>query len=83
MEEIKKVPQISPDDSMMRSSLEMDLHSMENLITTGDITECDVSKLIGLYDKIYRLSRKVVYKECVVVDCKKAGYMKYFAPYFM
>jgi hypothetical protein len=24
-----------------------------------------------------------VHKECVVIDCRKAGYWKYFAPYLM
>jgi len=83
LEEIKKAPYISPEDSMARSSLDMDLASIESQIKIDNISECDVARLMELYEKIYRLDRKVVYKECVVVDCQQAGYWKYFAPYFM
>jgi hypothetical protein len=68
---------------MMSSSFEMKLASIEAQVRVDRINGCDVQRLIDLYKKIYRLDRKVVYKECVVVDCQKAGYMKYFAPYFM
>jgi hypothetical protein len=83
IEEIKKAPYISVEDSIMSSSFEMELGPIEGQIRVDMISECDVEKLIDLYCRIYRLDRKVVYKECVVVDCQKAGYWKYFAPYFM
>jgi hypothetical protein len=83
IEEIKKVPYISPEDSVMSSSFEMELASIESQIRVDRISECDIQKLIDLYKKIYRLNRRAAYKECVVVDCQKVGYMKYFAPYFM
>lgn len=83
IEEVKKVPYITPEDSMMSSSFEMELASIEADIRVDRISDCNIQRLINLYEKIYRLDRKVVYKECVVVDCQKAGYMKYFAPYFM
>ena len=83
LEEIKKAPYISPEDSMARSSLDMDLASIESQIKIDNISECDITRLTELYEKIYRLDRKVVYKECVVVDCQQTGYWKYFAPYFM
>ena len=83
IEEIKKVPYISPEDSMVRSSLDMELASIENQIRIDATSDCDIKKLLDLYDRIYRLDRKVVYKECVVLDCKETGYWKYFAPYFM
>jgi hypothetical protein len=63
--------------------LENQLKDLENAIRIDDVSECDVKNLIDLYKNIYRLNRASVHKECVVIDCKEAGYWKYFAPYFM
>lgn len=83
VEEVKKVPYLRPDQSMALSSLDMDLHSIENEIRIDDMNVCNTTKLLDLYQRIYRLNRSVVHKECVVLDCRSAGYWKYFAPYFM
>lgn len=83
LEEVKKAPYIRPEQSMALSSLDTDLHSIENSLRVDEINACDTSKLLELYKSIYRLNRSVVHKECVVVDCRASGYWKYFAPYFM
>lgn len=83
IEEVKKVPYLRPDQSMALSSLDMDLHSIENEIRIDEMNVCDTTKLLDLYQRIYRLNRSVVHKECVVLDCRSAGYWKYFAPYLM
>jgi phage gp29-like protein len=83
IEEIIKVPHLLPEHSMKLSELTMGIRSIESDIHTDSVTEDRLKELIDLYKSIYRLNRAAVYKECVVVDCKKAGYMKFFAPYFM
>jgi len=83
IEEAKKVYHLRPDQSMALSSVDMDLHEFEREIEADDISEENVLKLMGLYDRTYRLNRSVVHKECVVVDCRATGYWRYFAPYFM
>jgi phage gp29-like protein len=83
VEEVKKVPYLRPDQSMALSALSMELYSVENQIRVDDIDVLETTKLLDLYQRIYRLNRSVVHKECVVIDCRKAGYWKYFAPYLM
>lgn len=83
IEEAKKIPYLRPDQSIALSQLDMDLHTFENAIRVDDISTCDTVGLLNLYKSVYRLNRSVVHKECVVLDCKTAGYWKYFAPYFM
>jgi phage gp29-like protein len=83
IEEVKKVAYINPEQSMNLSTLDGELHTFENMIRIDDLKACDTAKLIELYERIYRLNRSVVHKECVVIDCRRAGYWKWFAPYFM
>jgi hypothetical protein len=83
IEEVKKVAYINPEQSMNLSALDGELHTFENMIRIDDLKACDTAKLIELYERIYRLNRSVVHKECVVIDCRRAGYWKWFAPYFM
>jgi len=83
IEEVKKVAYLNPEQSMNLSDLDGELHTFENMIRIEDLKACDTNKLIELYERIYRLNRSVVHKECVVIDCRKAGYWKWFAPYFM
>lgn len=83
IEEINKVPHLLQEHSVRLSELTMRIKSVESDIHTDSITEDRLKELIDVYKDIYRLNRAAVYKECVVVDCKKAGYMKFFAPYFM
>jgi phage gp29-like protein len=83
IEEVKKVVHLNPEQSMSLSDLDGELHTFENMIRVDDLKACDTSRLLDLYERIYRLNRSVVHKECVVIDCRKAGYWKWFAPYFM
>lgn len=83
IEEAKKVPYLRPEQSMAVGDADMALHTFENKVHVDDINEADGAMLLELYDKIYRLNRSVVHKECVVIDCKKLGYWRHFAPYFM
>lgn len=83
LEEIKKIPHLRPEQSLTLSSLGSELYTFENLVRVDNVNVCDTTKLLGLYKSIYRLNRSAVHKECVVVDCKIAGYWKEFAPYFM
>jgi phage gp29-like protein len=83
VEEVKKVPYLRPDQSIALSALSMELYSVENQIRVDDIDVLETTKLLDLYQRIYRLNRSAVHKECVVIDCRKAGYWKYFAPYLM
>lgn len=83
IEEAKKVPYLRPEQSMAVGDADMALHTFENKVHVDDINEADGAVLLELYDKIYRLNRSVVHKECVVIDCKKLGYWRHFAPYFM
>lgn len=83
IEEVKKITHLTPEQSVMSSGLEQELHGYEIDLSIEDGSKCNVDTLVKLYKKIYRLNRSVVHRECVVVDCDKAGYWKYFAPYFM
>lgn len=83
MDETKKSVFISPENSMEVSMFDMELAGFESKLRVNALKEEDTKALIDTYIKIYRLNRSVVHSECVVVDCKKAGYWKYFAPYFM
>lgn len=83
IEEVKKVQYLTPEQSINSSIIEGELYTLEGLVRTDNVTQKEEQKLIQLYEKIYRLNRSVVHKECVVIDCEKAGYMKYFLPYFM
>ena len=83
LDEINKITSIDPNDFRIKNTLEMELGPLEGKIRVESVTEDDVDQLISIYKKSFRLNRRVIHKECVVVDCKEAGYMKYFAPYFM
>lgn len=83
IEEIRKAPHITTYESVRLSALDQELHTYENSIAVEDVDQCGIESLITLYGKAYRLNRRAVHKECVVMDCEKAGYWKWFAPYFM
>lgn len=83
IEEIRKSINISEYYNVF-NACEMELANYEGRIRVDiELPPCDSKSLLQLYYKIYRLNRKVVHRECVVIDCKEAGYWKYFAPYFM
>jgi phage gp29-like protein len=82
-EEIRKVPHITPEHSIRLDELSINLRDIEIDVNMDELTQERLEDLIDLYKQLYRLNRAAVHKECVVVDCKKVGYMKFFAPYFM
>ena len=83
LEEIKKISYLTPHQSMGTGALESDLRTLENIVATDEVDEEVIEQLLEVYERVYRLNRSAVHKEAVVVDCKAAGYWKYFAPYFM
>jgi phage gp29-like protein len=83
IEEIRKVPHISPEHSIRLDGLNMHLKDAEISVNMDEVTSKGLENLIQLYKDIYRLNRAAVHKECVVVNCKEAGYWRHFAPYFM
>lgn len=46
-------------------------------------TEFDLKELMKHYYTIYRLCRKIVYSEHVVIDTETAGYWRWFKPYLL
>jgi hypothetical protein len=84
LDEIDRVGVIGSYEYSVKDELKRTLGPYESsLQSTADFNTDNVDAIIELYKKAYRLNRRVVHNECVVVDCNKAGYMKYFAPYFM
>jgi phage gp29-like protein len=83
IEEIKRATHIEVNDNFIKTEVEQALATIENSIRVEDITPECVEDLIELYKKAYRLNRRVIHNECVVVDRRKAGYWAFFAPYFM
>lgn len=83
IEEVKKITTISSEEFDLAQIIEMDLGRYEASIRTDNLSQEDADKMLELLKKAYRLNRRAVHQEAVVVDTKKAGYMTYFAPYFM
>ena len=82
LEEIKKTANVDPKDFSLMQTLVMTLGPLSRNAMAGITTASEVESLIKLYKQAYRLNRRVVHRECVVVDQEKAGYWKYFQPYF-
>lgn len=84
LDQVEQVP-------MPISTYSMELYGLKNrcadfereLSTQNEFQDSQVKELIDLYYVSYRLNRKVVHNECVVLDPKKMGYWALFAPYFM
>ena len=83
IEEIKRATHIEVNDNFIKTEVEQALGTIENSIRVEEITPESVEELLEVYKKAYRLNRRVIHNECVVVDRKKAGYWAFFAPYFM
>lgn len=54
--------------------------TLENEI---DFYDEDIEFMKYTYEMSYRLVRRILYRECVVIDTNKLGYWRWFAPYFM
>jgi hypothetical protein len=75
---------MNPEDHQMYSVytlLHQDIKAYEDVIRTNTLTQEIYEELKYAYAKAYRLNRKVVYGECVVLDPRAVGYWQYFKPY--
>lgn len=81
LDEIRMIPRNIPPE---QDRLRYDLVEYENLALRGEEFPANkVGGLINTYVKAYRLNRRHVHGECVVLDPETTGYWSYFAPYFM
>jgi len=53
------------------------------LLKEEQLSPDQVKDLINTYSLAYRLNRKFIHKECVVLNPEETGYWSYFSPYFM
>lgn len=81
LDEIRSIPQTTPPE---HDRLRRDLVEYENIVLRGDELPAEqVGQLINTYSLTYRLNRRFVHNECVVLDPEATGYWSYFAPYYM
>lgn len=81
LDEIRSIPRTTPPE---HDRLRRDLMEYENIVLRGDELPAEqVGQLINTYALTYRLNRRFVHNECVVLDPKTTGYWSYFAPYYM
>lgn len=84
LEEIRKLTKIPEKYVAKVSQSRMDLGEFEGYIRRDDpLTQCQVSRLLKIYQRAYKLNRAIVHNEYVVVDPEEMGYWAHFAPYFM
>lgn len=83
VEEVRKEYKIPMQYNLEKSNVEQDLQRYEAMLRTDALEAGDMSRLIELYNRAFRLNRAIVFKECVVVDTVSCGYWRWFAPYFM
>lgn len=81
LDEIRTLPRMVPPE---QDNLRMDLIQYENaILREEELTPNQIQELIAIYLKAYRLNRKYIHGECVVLDPIATGYWSYFAPYYM
>jgi hypothetical protein len=81
LDEIRSIPRTIPPE---HDRLRRDLVEYENIVLRGDELPAEqVGQLINTYSLTYRLNRRFVHNECVVLDPETTGYWSYFAPYYM
>ncbi len=84
LEEIRKLIKIPDKYSKLVSDSRMELGEYEGYIRREDpMTPDQVSRLLKVYQKAYKLNRALVHNEYVVVDPEETGYWTHFAPYLM
>jgi len=84
LDEIKMIPRPCGEHCDMANKIHMSLATYESQALRDEwFTPDQVSLLIGLYSKAFRLNRVAVHKECVVIDTEEMGYWSSFAPYYM
>lgn len=81
LDEIRSLPKMAPPE---QDSLRMSLVEYENaILREEEFSPESIQSLIEVYLRSYRLNRKYIHGECVVLDPKATGYWSYFAPYYM
>jgi phage gp29-like protein len=81
LDEIRSIPRTTPPE---HDRLRRDLVEYENIVLRGDELPAEqVGSLINTYALTYRLNRRFVHNECVVLDPEATGYWSYFSPYYM
>jgi hypothetical protein len=81
LDEVRSLPKMAPPE---QDALRMSLVEHENaILREEELTPESIQSLIEVYLKSYRLNRKYIHGECVVLDPKATGYWSYFSPYYM
>jgi phage gp29-like protein len=84
LDEVRMIPRLCQEYCGTANNLRMDLTPYESSALRGDpLSPEEISSLISVYSRSFRLNRKAVHNECVVLDTDKTGYWSFFAPYFM
>ena len=84
LDEIKMIPRPCGDHCDKANKIHMDLSNYESIALRDEWFSPDqISMLIELYSKAFRLNRVAVHKECVVLDPEEMGYWSSFAPYYL
>lgn len=72
-----------PDYDKHFSSIRTKQFGLESGLSSGLVTEFDLEELMRHYYYVYRLLKRVVYGEPVIVDVVQSGYWRWFKPYFL
>jgi hypothetical protein len=82
LDEIRTIPSRSLPTEY--DGLRRDMVEYENfLLREEQLSPEQIKDLINTYSLVYRLNRKFIHKECVVLNPEKTGYWSYFAPYYL
>jgi len=82
LEEIRNVRKLPPETLEVKSSCETEIQKMKSLIEQEGLSECGAKDLVALYERVFRLNRYTVHRECVTLDIESKGYWRWFDPYF-
>jgi len=81
LDEIRSIPRTIPPE---HDKLRRDLVEYENTVLREEqLSHEQVGQLINVYSLAYRLNRRHVHSECVVLNPESTGYWSLFAPYYM
>lgn len=82
LDEIRTIPARSmpPEEYNLRQNL---VKYENTVLREEDLSPEEITDLINTYALTYRLNRRFVHNECVVLDPEATGYWSYFAPYYM
>jgi phage gp29-like protein len=82
LDEIRTIP--SRSLPLEHDGLRRDMVEYESfLLREEQLSPEQIGDLINTYSLVYRLNRKFIHKECVVLNPKETGYWSYFAPYYL